>query len=254
MQSSGPIRIHVIVKYDRKNIHKVYKESRKVITYLQDNIVRLNRSGKFIIITLVDKNNKENLSKLKKKKGIARLPAMVCDMYKQKLYGFGAIRTFLMKISSHNSIQNVGKHLMGANEEIHSYQMSQMQQAGVKTACNTGFGMMNDEGMINSGADALVKAQNIGNARADGVNMSHRGRQNENFGDPRNRHKNKNKGRIYEEDNAEDEYYEDNNKKSRRGQIHMQPDDPASICAAQGGQDSDLMAGFWESNSETKLH
>jgi len=265
MQNSGIVEIHVIVKYDRKNIGKVYKESRKIITFLSSNIVKLNRSGKFIVITLIDKNDKKVMTRLKKKQGITHLPAMVCPMYKQKIYGFGKIRIFLNKLSSRSSIGNVGKHLMGAEEEIHAFQMAQLGQAGTKSG-----GMMmnidneNEVGM--SMADTLVQATRIGQARMDGYengrrgNMGHRKRGMNNF-DPRNKHGARAQGRIFGGDDGGDyEGYDGGgggggggNRRGSRGQLNMQADDPVRICAEQGGVDSDLMAGFWDNQKETKM-
>ena len=258
---SKHIEVRIYIKFNSKNTKRNKKYNKDLIKYIKSRIDIFNNCGNFIDLILCDENNDKCLSELNHNYGIKRLPALIMVGNKEKIYGTPDIKKIVGSLCKKRPTAAPKK-----NEEIvHDYQM---QLIGGGSSGNI---MHEDESPYETSFDDLARAtvetqrrlnqynqhdmnsakgrRNLRNSKKP---MSHRGK----LGEPYSRRN----GPIFSDsNNYEDENFDENienrgQKKlsGERGRLKIR-DDPAAIQRSLGNdQDNDLMAQFWDNNTETK--
>lgn len=224
--------VYIVIKYDKKKVNKVFGNSKKLMDFLESAITVLNKGGNFIIITLVDRNNKTELTKLKNERKIGKLPALVCPAYKKKLYGFTTIKAYLTTLMKTSHARN---QLISDDEEIRMYHMEQMR----------------------GDADDVDDKKTMGNVILETTRQCHERKEKFNNKNIRGRY-----GRIFDENQNQNQEPRNeaptnrgsyNPGRAESSKVHVEEASPQEIAKAMGGDDADLLSGFWEAQSETKL-
>jgi len=264
-------KVKIYIKYDSQNTECNKKYNKDLIKHLNLRLDVFNRCGNFMDLVLCDENNNKCLTKLNRDFGIKRLPALIMVGREEKIYGTPDIKKIIDYLCRSQSppshkgademILEYQRQIVGAshnpddlateeNDSPYETSFDDMARATVETQRRLNQYSLHDEN----------NARGRRNMRNSKRPMNHR----KNFGNPKMdpRVRNINNGPIFGDDNDEnyDDFQENNYIKSNnntqrnsdRGRIRMR-DDPATIQRSLGhSSDNDLMAKFWDNQTETK--
>ena len=236
-------KIVIYVKFNPDRKIKPNTQSKSIVMFISKHLDMLNNTGNFIDIMAIDETNEEAKSQLKNTMKIKKLPAL-CYRNLKPVYGPHEIKNALKKLSKSGRRPAVKSD----EEDVRSYHMELMK--------------MNEEGNgENDGTMDVAKATIETRRRTEQFEdrnkhkMGHRVNGGRATRDPRAPNK-----RIYDNAGYDDMGDGDNQPANdNRGRVAIK-DNPAEIQRAMSrngngdaSRDDDLMAKFWENNSETKV-
>lgn len=226
-------KITLYIKYNKSAPRQIKKHNRDLLNFVLNNCTDLNKRGYFVEIQLIDKNDRQKLENLQSK-GVTQMPVLIVNN-QQPIPTLGKIQNYLTGLKRKKS-----SSYLSAEEQIHQYYDSQ--------------GLLNpkDDQDENESISQTAQQRAIAETRRRNAlyNRNHKGPSNPNK-------------QSESEDNipvqpTTHEYTPDVNTGVVETPANISPD-PRMISqtirggGADGAIDNDLMAKFWENQTETKL-
>ncbi len=236
--------VKIYVKFNGKKPTCNKTHNQDLVRYLRGNIDTLNGCGNFVDLLLIDENDDRHLEKVRSQQGVKRLPVLICVRRPTKIYGTPKIKNFLKDLCRRKTHLNPRK----PDEEIRDYQMSLM-----------GCGMSRDGKVLMDDKDDNQTDAHIENmARATGEWQKRKDvyKRNENMSAGERRATRQEKRYRANPENDGEEGFAGGGGGNRNVKL---ADNPAALQRMMGSKDmsdardNDLMAQFWENNTETKV-
>lgn len=240
--------VKIYVKFDGKQPTSNKPYNRDLIRYLKGNIDTLNGCGNFIDLLLVDENDIEHLKKVQKQQGVEELPVLICIRRPMKVYGTPKIKDFLKRLC-----RNRPQHLKPKNpdEEVMDFQRAlmgcDMHMAGKPLPDD------NDENLDDAHIEDMARATSETQKRKDRFEMYSKMSSKERLEMRQEKRYRMNPGNRTYPGNEPEEGFSGGDRNVKLA------DNPAAIQRMMGSKDmsdqkdNDLMAQFWENNTETKM-
>lgn len=257
--------VTICIKYNGKQPTYNKNYNRDLIKYLEGNIDILNGRGKIVDLRLVDENDEKDLEKIKYEQGVKKLPVLLRDTKPFKIYGTPKIKDFLKSLCN-SKISIMAKN---PDEEIRDFHMSNLLSGGQEDE------NINNDNQIIDVSRAVEESQRRKNKFKEYNRMDYNSRRMAREERQHLNHKGiREKGAMRRTNN----YYDDDfigttnpgeqigtdidtnrNTNTNRNRNIKMSDNPAMIqkmCeynTMEGARDNDLMAKFWDNNSETPM-